>query len=206
MKKTRLTPQILMVILITSILVMIGVGVASFIYGQGILKKYAVELSHKQKDAIASNAAIQGLSVIKDTLNQNADVRTKIDQLRAKDQFPEFRIVDEVQAIAEKNNVTIKTFSYPDGTSNAGTQPAPAPDPNTAIPTPTSSASSSSGKVVSLLVDLESPVDHKALLQFIYDIEQHLPKMRIKGLSVSPADGATDKVNVSQLTIELYIN
>lgn len=199
MSNVGFTPQTLKAILTILLLVSAGLGVMSFIYGQQLLQEYAIEVSHKQKDASASHSLINSLDATKQKLLTDADVRTKISQLRAQDEFPEFRIVNEVRSIAKNNGIGIKGFSYPDSTA-VGTAPPSTP----ATPTPTTS-NSGDGDTITLLVDLEQPVDTKAFLQFIYDIEQNLPKMKVNGLSMTPVDGSSDKINVLQLSIGLYV-
>lgn len=203
MRTSGFTANSFKILLITLLVGSISAGTAGFIYSQHFLKSYAIEVSHKQKDAQASNSALNMLGVTKKELEENADIRKKIGNLRATSQFPEFLVVSEVQKIADNNNVKIKTFSY--GSATTGQLPG---QPTTGTPTPgatpTPTNSTALGKTITLLVELENPVDQKAFLQFINDIEQHLPKMRLNGLSVTPAE-TTDKINTAQLTIELYL-
>lgn len=183
---------------ILSILVLIGIGLTtgSFIYAQDFLRKYAVEVAHKTIDARASDSTIQSLRQIQKELVANQDVRKRINLLRSDDQFPEFRIVDEIQKIAKQNNIKIKSFSYQDSATAAATPSAPV-NPGTQI-------NNINEKTISLLVDLESPVNYKTFLEFMYDIEQHLPKMKVDGVSLTPGD-TKDRVTVGQLTVEMYI-
>lgn len=191
------------ILLITMLVVSIGVGVSGFIFIQGFLKDYALDVSHKQKDALASNSAINALNNTKKELEKNADIRKKIGYLRADSQFPEFLVVSEVQKIADNNGVKVKAFSYGSATTplpNQATTPTPSPTVG-----PTTNPTTTTGKTITLLVDLENPVDQKSFLQFIHDIEQHLPKMRLNGLSVSPAEATPGKINSGQLVVELYL-
>lgn len=209
MKSSGFTPVTVKNLLIVLLVVSVGAGSAGFIYIQDYIKTYAVDVSHKQVDALASNAALNTLNTTKKDLVQYASIRKKISNLRATSDFPEFLIVSEVQKIADANKVAIKTFNYQGATTTTPNQTVgPSTTPNAALqpglqPTVTPVAGP---KTIALLVDLENPVNEKAFLQFIHDIEQHLPKMRLSGISVTPVDGSPDKINSGQLTIELYLS
>jgi hypothetical protein len=203
MKMSKLSASSFKILLITMLLVSISVGIAGFIFIQGFLNDYAIDVSHKQKDALASNSVINALNNTEKELKKNADIRKKIGNLRADSQFPEFLVVSEVQKIADNNGIKVKAFSYGSGATSLPNQTTtPTPSPTTG---PTTNTTSTGGKTITLLVDLENPVDQKSFLQFIHDIEQHLPKMRLNGLSISPAEAAPDKINTGQLTVELYL-
>lgn len=212
MKSSGLTPVTVKNLLIVLLVVSVGAGSSGFVYIQDFIKKYAVDVSHKQIDALASNAALNTLNTTKKDLVQYASIRKKIGNLRATSDFPEFLIVSEVQKIADTNKVAIKTFNY-QGVSTTTTTPnqsvGPSTTPNAALQPglqPTVTPPSGAAKTIALLVDLDNPVDEKAFLQFIHDIEQHLPKMRLSGISVTPVDGSPDKINSGQLTVELYLS
>lgn len=172
-------------------------GVGVFIYAHDSLNKYATEVNHKVIDARASNSTIQLLQATQKTLQENQDVRKRISLLKSGDQFPEFRIVDEVKAIAKQNNITVKSFSYKDPTATTDSLGVP-------IPGVAGQAGADGEKTIGLLVDLESPIDYRAFLEFLYDIEQHLPKMKIGGVSLTPGN-SPGKISVAQLNVEMYV-
>jgi hypothetical protein len=58
---------------------------------------------------------------------------------------------------------------------------------------------STGGKTIALSVTFTSP-SYLDFLQFTYDIEQHLPKMKIQGIDVS-SSGAS----IAPLNVEMYI-
>ena len=192
MSKLAFNAYMLRILLILSLVVGIGAGVAGFLYGQELLKKIAVDISHKEKDAEASSLTLSTLQDTEGKLKQYDTVRQNIGAIYAEDQFPEFRVVDEVRAVASHNNIKVTSFSY---TNSIGTQ---------AAATKPQGLSTGKVKTIPLFVNLESSIDTKSFLQFIYDIEQHLPMMRIAGVSLAPSTSG-DKINVSQLTVELYI-
>jgi hypothetical protein len=220
-KKSKMTMNavLLRTLLSVSILLIIAVASAGFLFGLGIIKGYAVEVSHKKVDAEASNGNIQALERIKKELNQNSDILNKVGLLKSDSQFPEFRIVDEIKKIAANNNLTIDSFTYSDTAAATGTTPASGSTtttpPAASTTTPATGTATAGAKTVSLSVTLKAPITYNNFLQFTYDIEQNLPKMKLKGISISAGGGtqSTDKaavdpnqVSVEPITVEMYIN
>ena len=215
-KKSRLNPRSLRVILAIFLLLIIGLGAAGFVYAQKELLGYAKEISRKKVDASASNSSISTLQNIQKELRGYDDVKQKIGALRAGDEFPIFRIVDEVNKIASRNNVPISSFSFGDSAA------APTAGAN-ATPTPATPAapSASTSKTISLTVNFGQISNYQDYLQFLYDIEQNVPKMRVKSVSVnsgaatpnttqnttgqSGSSTSSGEFSIQPLTIELYI-
>ena len=216
LKKSRLNPRSLRVILAIFLLLIIGLGAAGFVYAQKELLSYAKEISRKKVDANASNSSISTLQNVQKELQGYDDVKQKIGALRAGDEFPIFRIVDEVNKIASRNNVPISSFSFGDSAA------APTAGAN-ATPTPATPAapSASTSKTISLTVNFGQISNYQDYLQFLYDIEQNVPKMRVKSVSVnsgaatpnttqnttgqSGSSTSSGEFSIQPLTIELYI-
>lgn len=197
-KKLALNAHTFRIVLITLMFIFTAAGSAGLSYALRTMKTFAVEVSHKKIDATASNGNIQALEKTQEYLDTNRDVLEKIGLLRSSSEFPEFRVVDEVRDIATKNNIQIQSFSY--GTEASSAQAPASTTPPATTTTPPVSASA--GNLISLSVTLSSP-NYLDFLQFTYDIEQHLPKMKINGIGMSAANGS---VNVDPLTVQMYIN
>lgn len=171
-------------------------------YAMQNLEKFAIEVSHKKVDASASNGNIAELQKTESYLDTNQDVLEKAGLLRSASEFPAIKLVDEVREIAAKNNIQVDTFSFgsessSSATSGTGTSPTAGGTSSTVAPAPTTG-----GNTTSLTVTLGA-ADYLNFLQFTYDIEQHLPKMKLKGISVS-GSGASG-VTIDPITIEMYI-
>lgn len=192
-------------LLVLMLLITVGSGVG-LSYAMQNLKTFAIEVSHKKVDANASNGNIAALQKTESYLETNQDVLEKAGLLRSTSEFPEFKIVDEVRRVAAKNNIQIETFSYgasaSNSTSTGGTGSA-TPSTGTATGSPAApSNASKGGDTISLTVTLNAS-DYLNFLQFTYDIEQHLPKMKLNGISIS--GGGTSGITVDPVTIEMYI-
>ena len=194
-KQRTFNASSLRIALIILLLVVIFGSAGAFSYAIQQIKVYAVDVSHKKVDAVASNGNIQALRTTQQELDQNKDVLEKIGLLRSSSQFPEFQVVDEVRSIAAKNNIQIENFTY--GSSAATTQ-TPAGSPTTPAPT----ATTTGGNTIALSVTLSS-ANYLNFLQFTYDIEQHLPKMKIQGIDLN-ANGSGGAA-IGPLVIEMYI-
>lgn len=189
-------------ILLSAGVLIIAIGIAiGYSFGIQQLRGYAVEVSHKKVDAAASNGNIQSLQKLDQQLTGYQDVLKKAESLKITSEFPEFRIVEEVQSVARKNGITISSYSYGSGgdsTATSDTSSSPTGTP-AATTTPTASGT------ISLTVNISSPVNYKKLLQFIYDVEHHIPKMEISGVSISPSTGGSDSVSTEALSIQMYV-
>lgn len=201
-KKPLLNALTLRIFLIVLMLAITAGGFAGLAYALHNMKAFAVGVSHKKVDATASNGNIQALEKTRDYLNANQDVLAKIGLLRSSSEFPEFRVVDEVREIAAKNNIQIQSFSYGSAAAASQTPASPTTPSGTTTNPTTPAASASNGDLISLTVTLSSP-SYLDFLQFTYDIEQHLPKMKIGGIGVSATGGA---ISVDPLTVQMYTN
>lgn len=205
------------IILSASLLLIVVVTASGFTFGYELLGNYAEEIAHKKVDASTSDETIASLEKVQQTMEENQGLIEKIDTLRADDAFPEFAIVDRVKAIAKRNNIKISSYTFGGASSDStGTTTPPTGTPGQQPATPPSA----SGETVSLSINFASVPSYKKYLQFLYDIEQNVPKMRIKGVGVSKGSGETltpdgnpspaqqsgdsGELSVDPLVIEMY--
>ncbi len=195
MKKSPfvLNAATLRIILFVTLFLTTGAIVGGFLYAQGALQPYAVEVGHKKADADASNGNIQALETTKNTLAKNQDVIDKANDMKAVNEFPEFKIVEDVTTYATKNGLAIDSISFTGATTDPGEVAVPA------TPAPVAPG----GKTVGVIVNLTPPVNYSSLLQFVSDIEQTLPKMQIKSLSLQPGE-SSQIVLVNSIEITMY--
>lgn len=198
--KGKLTASNLRIILIVSILIIAAASAFGFSYGINYIQKYAGDVSKKKIDAQASNGTIASLQGAQEKLDATKDVKEKLQLLKSTSDFPEFRIYDEVKSVAQKNGIEIDSFSYGDATTASSTTQA---QPATPAGTPTATIAPSTSNVVSLTVKLKSPVSYQSYLQFLYDIEQRLPILKVESISLT-AGQSSSSVTADQLTIQMY--
>jgi len=174
-------------ILGVSLVLIIVVASLGFTYSYQLLEKYADDIARKKVDASASDKTIASLQKVQGTIEQNQGLIDKIDTLRSNDTFPEFVIDKELRAIAKRNDINVSSYTLGTSQGNAGGSgdPTTTQQPSVAAPT-------SGGDTVTMTINIASIPSYKKYLQFLYDIEQNVPKMRIKGVGVNKSSGASD--------------
>lgn len=183
-------------ILSVSLFIIVGVSGIGFTYAQKQLSQYAIEVSHKKVDALASDGNIQTLQKTKSELDANQNVSDKARALKATNELPQFTIVDDVTTIAGNNNIAITSFDFTDSP-----QTTTAPASGTTATTPTAPQPTSGH--ISLTVSLQPPINYTDFLQFLHDIEQNIPKMQVQGLNIGNS-GGTGGFSVEPLIIQMY--
>lgn len=218
--KTQLNATNFRILLSVSLLLIIAISSAGFAYAHQLLSTYADEIAHKKVDATASNSTIASLQKIQQTMKENQGLISKIDKLRADSSFPEFMIVDQIKTIAKRNDIRLSGYSFGSASSNE-VAPAAGGQPQPPI---TGQAATNSGDTVSLTINFSSVPSYRKYLQFLSDIEQNVPKMRITGVGVGATGGSsntdsppaasgdnqqptanTGAVSVDPLVVEMYI-
>lgn len=202
-QKNNLTASLFRIILSILLLASAAVAGGGFIYVQGMLKKYAIEVSHKKVDAAASDGNIQTLDRIKAELADNKSIIQKAQALKATNELPQFTIVKNVTTIAENNNLKITQFDFADSTQAAPAANTPATTQTQTAQTPVGGTGLTGSSYISISVTLGTPVNYADYLQFIHDIEQSVPKMQIQAVSLTPAE-SSNSVTVEPLTIQMY--
>jgi len=204
-KDGKLTATKLRVLLSLTLLLIVAGAVGGFHYARTVLSQYAVDVSHKKVDAEASSGNISALQKLKEELAANQDVVAKAKLLKSDSEFPEFDIVEDVTKYANRNGLTIVSFDFGDSSSgttgSAGTTPAPGATPGTTAP---STQSKASGSTVSISVTLKTPVNYANLLQFMHDLDQNLPKLKLQGIGLSGGAKSSSDVSVQPIIIQMY--
>jgi hypothetical protein len=206
-KDGKLTATKLRILLSLTLLLIVAGAVGGFYYARTILSQYAVEVSHKKVDAEASSGNISALQKLKEELANDQDVIAKAKLLKSDSEFPEFDIVEDVTKYANRNGLSIASFDFGDGNSGAtgstGTTPAPTPGAAPGTTTP-GTQSKVSGNTVSISVTLKTPVNYANLLQFMHDLDQNLPKLKLQGIGLSGGAKSSSDVSVQPIVIQMY--
>ena len=210
LKNMRFGAPALRILLAVSLFLIIGATIALFMLAYQKLSDYAVGIGQKKADATASDDTIAALQRTERWLETNQDVVGKTNRLYSKATSPEFSVVDEVRRIARDNNMGIESLAYGSTapTDATTTTPPPATPDATAAPP-------ASSDTFDLTVTLSpfSKERYKNFLQFLYDIEQNLPKLKVDGVSLS-TQSATDedgnatnrqRISVSPIVLKMYV-
>lgn len=202
MKKISLSAGLLKIVLFISLFLIIAVAVSGFVYSRDMLSEYALQVSRKWADAEASENTINDLKRIQEELVAGQDVIEKTKNMKAGNDLPQFKIIEDVSRHAEKNGITIASFDFTTETSTV-TPPASTGSPQPSGPAAAAAQPAAGKPTVSLTVSLSQPVNYSSFLQFQHDIENNLPKLKIKNVSLTPTDNGNE-VTVDPMTIEMY--
>lgn len=224
MKSVSLNARMLRIILVVSLLLLAGCGIAGFYYMQTILRKDAMEISALNTEAAASEGKITALINIQKYLEEHKDDQLKAAEIVAESKQYKYQneIIDAVSAIASKSGVTVSSYTFneaPTGAGGAATPPAAQPTPAPTTPTtPDAAAAGGAGAATpaatlnskTVTVAIKNPVDYKSLMSFIRRIEQNNTKMQIANVSISRAtsEGGEDissSVTTNAFEIEVYV-
>ena len=200
---SRFTAATFRMVLATGVILLI-IGIAtSYGFGIKLLHEYAIEVSHKKIDALASNSNIQTLQKLDQQLISYKDALQKAESLKISGEFPEFRIVEEVQSVAKQNGIGISSYNY--GAAGDTTTADTGISTTTPGAAPIAGSTQSTSDKISLTLNIASPVSYKDLLQFLYDVEHHIPKMELDGIDISPAGAGNGMVSVQAVSIQMYV-
>ncbi len=212
------------IVLAVSIVLIVALSGVGFSYGVGFVQSYAKTVSEKQAQSKSSDENIQQLIKTKAFLEENSSVINKIAALRtngkSNEHYPEIEIINIVRSLAAKNDISVTGIAQvldssgqSDGATPGATgSTAPATPPaGSAASTPGSAATgstpqASSSETVAVSVTLGESVEYESYLQFLYDIEQNIPLLKVDSVNVSHSAGASpNKVSAGDTTIHLFI-
>ena len=225
-KTRRLNAVVLRIILSISLLLVVAVVVAGFTFTHQMLTEYAISVGRKNIDAQSSDKTLQTLTHTEKQLADNTKIRDDANKLRLDDEHPEFAVRDVLTRIAKDNKISISIASgnSTDSTSQSSSQAQAPTAGTTTTPTP---AATSAGKTFKLAVSVKpnnadsfNRDTYKDFLQFLRDLEQSLPKIKINGVEVSgggesssgstgngqtlPSSGG-NSVSIGSINLEIYI-
>ncbi|HEY0965182.1 MAG TPA: hypothetical protein VGE13_01755 [Candidatus Saccharimonadales bacterium] len=225
-KTRRLNAVVLRIILSISLLLVVAVVVAGFTFTHQMLTEYAISVGRKNIDAQSSDKTLQALTHTEKQLADNTKIRDDANKLRLDDEHPEFAVRDVLTRIAKDNKISISIASgnSTDSTSQSSSQTQAPTAGTTTTPTP---AATSAGKTFKLAVSVKpnnadsfNRDTYKDFLQFLRDLEQSLPKIKINGVEVSgggesssgstgngqtlPSSGG-NSVSIGSINLEIYI-
>lgn len=202
----------LRIILVALMALIILASGAAFTFGVNFIKEYALEISSKRSAAEASDSSLQSLQETETFLNNNQAVLDKADRLRAdaksNEKYPEIAIIESVRKLAQANNLGIESIAASgSGNGASGSSNTTAQQPTTTTPptSGTTAAPLTTSDTVSVSVSLSTPTNYRNFLQFLADVEQSVPLMKVDGVDLSPANSSNNQITASAITIHMYI-
>lgn len=188
MKKSKLTAKVLRGILVTIILVIIGASTAGFYFTQEWLSGLSSDISSKvsQSDTVGQDA--QALQQMQADLAKHQDVITKSGLLIASGSDYQGKVIADLTRYASLSGIRVLNFGFE--TASQGKT--------------SSSTTRQNGPKSSVVLSLESPIAYTDLLEFLYLVENNLPKMQVQSLSIARVSEGSRQVRVDKITIGVY--
>lgn len=172
-------------LLILCVCLVVGITAAGFYYGLGEIRKLAIQVNNKVKDAEASGAQIDELRRLQQTLTQSDSLVQKANRMFTTEAGFTSDVVRDLERYASVAGVSITNSGFVDSAEV------------TAI-------GGASQRFIR--ITLAQPVSYASLLRFIQLIEGNLPKMQINTMTISRPDQPDgDRVNVGEMTIGVSI-
>lgn len=202
MAAPSLTPTRLRLALIVVMAVLIGLSVGMVIYGDGLIKKYAVETQQTAVQARESSSELDRLKATQITLKAKENTIKKTARLasESKEYIYQDDIINGIVQYATDAGIKVTNISFGDvkTASPSGTAAPSTAQSATATPIPASIKSRTA------TITIENPVDYQSMLNFIHSIEGGVFRMRITNVGLSQSPGSS-KVNSDILTVEVYV-
>lgn len=198
-----LDPKKLRTILLIGIALIIVVTGVGFWFFRAGLAEYAQKVVIDRQTANTSSKDLSALQRLKTQLEEDSVAVNRAEKIVAETKYYKYQnqIIEDINTYAKASKITVQGYAFDAGSANTTT---PATGATTAVPPVAVVAGAP--KTTSVSVNIQSPVNYKAFLQFVHAIEINLTKMQLSGISISkPEDSNVNNVNVSPLTIEVYI-
>lgn len=208
-KSPKLTAATLRIILVALMFVIIAIAGVIFYFGRARLLTVSSSVNQAVADANASSQSLDTYKKIQTELTANQTVVTRAKLLTADllDYQYQNQIISDLQAYGSQNGVTLNGIDF--GATASATPGAAAPTaPATTTPAPAAGGAdsgASTGKVVTITIAVAKGIDYKNVLNFVHAIEQNLPKLLISRLTLTRGAQDFTKVDVSDISIQMYI-
>lgn len=208
-KSPKLTAATLRIILVALMFVIIAIAGVIFYFGRARLLTVSSSVNQAVADANASSQSLDTYKKIQTELTANQTVVTRAKLLTADllDYQYQNQIISDLQAYGSQNGVTLNGIDF--GATASATPGAAAPTaPATTTPAPAAGGAdsgTSTGKVVTITIAVAKGIDYKNVLNFVHAIEQNLPKLLISRLTLTRGAQDFTKVDVSDISIQMYI-
>lgn len=198
-KVNKITPAIFEVILIFSILFLITLCIAAFLFFQIQLKNIALDVKKANQEATMSRGDLSHIKEISDYLKKETESIERAKNIVVDSQSSQYedRILNDISTYAQKSGVFLKGVDFQSTNPSPGGQ-GPA--------TPQSAPVAVGGlKFSTATINIRSPVEYKNLMQFLYYIENNITKIQITGITITKASGSSQEVSINPLTIRVYV-
>lgn len=180
--------------------IVVGLGVAGFIYSKNLLQNEAQETAKISAKAASSNEEIQSLTSAQVVIDKNKDVELKAANLASDSTsyLYQNRITTDISSIASRAGVEVDGIDF--ATTSAAATATTTP--------PVTSILTGGVRETTFNVTVKNPVRYDKLMAFIRYIEQNSNKMQISKVSITSIAGAQNgagMVTSDIFTVSVYV-
>jgi len=189
-------------ILIVILVLVIGLSSVGFYFGYSWVKAFALEVNTAVTNAHTAQAPASSVSTkaMQETLTKEAPVIAKLATFYASPTDFQSKAIQDITNYAQKSGLAIGDVTLGGATTTTTTTTTP----TTTTPSPTPTAAAGAASTASLTVKLSAPVNYNSLLKFITYVQNSLPKMQIKSLTLQHAPNSKSGiVSLDSLVIQV---
>ena len=202
--KQDLTPTLLRIILIVALVLIAAAHIGITYLGINKLKSDSQSVTEAITSLAVSKAELEQLVKAENILKTKTEYIKASNDLIAtvKDRLYQNNIIYDAVAYGNKSGVGITGFNFNDAAIST---------PSASAPSATGGATAKANKVPnitskSIVVNLRSPSDYRALLRFLKYLEGNLTQIHLQDLTLTAPDKdqSRNAVQVATLNIEVY--
>lgn len=183
-------------ILISSIVIVVIVGIGAFLFLQKYLSSIAGEVNSNNLRAAASSQDITQLQKLQTEMANNQVAVTRAASVVGESKQYQYQdqIINDLSQYAKAAGFQIQSFAFSDPT--LGSSPSPGAS--------TGAATVPLGlKITTVTVTLPQNLSYVTIMKFLKSVEQNLTKMELTGVSLT-MDPVSGSISLQPLTIGVY--
>ncbi len=195
-----LTAARLRVVLSFTIVLLIGVSIASFWFFRSQLELYANQVQAANAAASVSSNDVSRLKQLQQDLDNDKVAVNRAKNIVAESKSYQYQdqILTDITAYAKASGVVLTSVTFNEQNTPGTPTPTGPAGSVTAQPAPAGL------KSITTTIAIRSPVNYAAIMRFVHSIEVNLTKMQLTGVSFLRQGGTSQDVVINPLTIQVY--
>ncbi len=192
-----MTPKKTVFMLVGILLVIIGLGIAAFYYGDNILQIRSKKISLEKANLEAIEAEISIFEDSKEKVEEYGFIIDLIDKILPESKY-QSEVIAELKAFSVENNMQITSLTFSGG--------------ETAVSSPqysqTKAVEGLEGVRVlsaSIQFDTDPSIAYNDFLGFLRKIENNQRKMQVTSITVSPSAEDRTRLGTASVTVDMYL-
>lgn len=180
----------LRIILAVGFVVLLGALGTGGWWLQNMLAAQVSQTDHSRVDAEIAQLELEKLRRLETQLEEQKDIVERADQIAANAGNYQYQdqVVKDLEAYANRHNITISGFDFSSGVTPGAANNSPAGTARTPFS-----------------ISLKGPLSFDRFMNFLRDIENNLTKLQVSSLSLTPAPDDPNMVSNPSLSLVVYL-